>query len=117
VELGSIIYIIYLSIYFICMGGGLVLLVGSRLQDLGTDEFTSVSKWNDIVVNLGATKSSNASRLFPSAGRQGQDKANSMHDERARARGSHAGQRLSEGESDSWRNNKGKQQQIACPSA
>lgn len=30
-----------------------------RVKDLGTDEFTSLSKWNDIVVNLGATKNNN----------------------------------------------------------
>lgn len=29
------------------------------MKDLGTDEFTSLSKWNDIVVNLGATKNNN----------------------------------------------------------
>jgi len=94
--------------------------VGSRLQDLGTDEFTSVSKWNDIVVNLGATKSSNASRPFPSGGRQGQeqDKTNSMHDEREWEREGVIGVTgCGRGRGDSWRNNKGKQQQIACPSA
>lgn len=29
------------------------------MKDLGIDEFTSLSKWNDIVVNLGATKNNN----------------------------------------------------------
>lgn len=32
---------------------------GNGCGDLGTDEFTSLSKWNDIVVNLGATKNNN----------------------------------------------------------
>lgn len=34
-ELGSIIYIIYLSIYFICMGGGTGAVGGQQAAGLG----------------------------------------------------------------------------------
>jgi len=36
--------------------------IGGVWEDLSTDEFTSLSKWNDIVVNLGATKNNNEQR-------------------------------------------------------
>lgn len=88
----------------------------SRLQDSGTDEFTSVSKWNDIVVNLGATKSSGSSLVpfYPPADKDKTKQTACMMPERERERES---DKVRRGRTDSWRNNKGKQQQIACPSA
>lgn len=92
------------------------------VKDLGTDEFTSLSKWNDIVVNLGATKSNNNERT-----NVGQDKTNSKHDgdkEASRERKREREERIERGGKGlqgSWMNNnetdKVKQQQIACPSA
>lgn len=53
------------------------------MKDLGTDEFTSLSKWNDIVVNLGATKNNNNEATNEPTNERtnvGQDKTNSIHD-------------------------------------
>lgn len=107
------------------------------MKDLGTDEFTSLSKWNDIVVNLGATKNNNneaANEPTNERTNVGQDKTNSIHDgdkeakrravfaSRGRGWGERRGCKATEkvdNERDNARlhNNKAKQQQIACPSA